>query len=744
MAFPDGACNKTEPSFLHATSGRRRKSRQILPSLPVPEPTDPTEPNSPAEPTEPTSPLESPLLPSADVAEAAALAPHVPPDDPALRRLMDRNFLSYASYVIRDRAIPALEDGLKPVQRRILHALHESDDGKFTKVANVIGDAMKYHPHGDASIGDAIVVLTQKGYLIEGQGNFGNLHTGDAAAAARYIECRLTDLARKELFNDDLTRFVPSYDGRKKEPVTLPSKLPLLLMLGADGIAVGLSTRILPHNFGELLDAQIAILQNRPFEILPDFHSGGLMDASGYDRGRGSVKIRAVIEEKKGVTGVITIREVPYGATTASLVASIEEAARKKKVRVSSIDDFTAENVEVEVRLQKGEDVQKAIAALYHFTTCEQSLSVRPIVIKGERPVEMTVDEILRANTEQLLDVLQRELELRRGALQDEIHAKSLARIFIENRIYKDIEKCTTYEGVQEAVLKGVNRYRAELRRDVTAEDVESLLQLRIKRISLFDLSQNRREIADALSGLAETEDHLLNLKRYAVSYLKNLLKLHAKHHPRRTQITTFQETDKRELAVRNLAIAYDRVRGYLGWDVKGDGIEPAFKCSELDRVLLIYQDGRYKVVAPAEKLFVDRDLLRFELFDREKAFVVVFGGKGVSFVKKFSFGGVILEKEYRCVPEKMKIHFLSDEALERLFVKYREYKLKLRQRKPPPSARGPEKQTLRLDDLPLQNPKTKGVELSERDIESVSAQRPRGWPEGDGESAMMPLFPAE
>ncbi len=692
----------------------------------------------PNEDDEPMLPLDGETPPPPDVPAEVA---HIPPDDPVLRALINQNFLTYASYVIRDRAIPALEDGLKPVQRRILHALRESDDGKFTKVANVIGDAMKYHPHGDASIGDAIVVLTQRRYLIEGQGNFGNLHTGDAAAAPRYIECRLTELARNEIFNADLTRYIPSYDGRKKEPVTLPAKLPLLLLLGADGIAVGLSTRLLPHNFGELLEAQIAILQNKPFTLLPDFLTGGLMDAAEYQKGYGRVKLRAVIEEKKGVAGTLLITEVPYGTTTESITASIEEAARKKKIRVSSIDDFTAERVEVEVKLQKGEDPEKAIAALYHFTACEQSLSTRPIVIRGDRPVEMDVDEILRANTAQLLEILQRELELRRARLLEEIHAKSLARIFIENRIYQDIEKSETYEAVQQAVLVGVNRFRAQLRREVTLEDVEALLQLRIKRISLFDLSQNRREIADAVSGLAETEENLGNLKRFAISYLKGLLKTYAKLYPRRTRITTFEEADKRELAVKNLSIAYDKVRGYLGWDVKGEGVEPAFKCSELDRILVVHSDGRYRVVAPPEKLFVDRDVERFEIFDREKAYLAVFGSRAVSWVKKFSFGGVILDKEYRCIPEKMRFHLLTDEVLERIYVKYREYKLKKFQRKPPRNARGPEKQTLRLDDLPEQKPSTRGFELSERDVEFVQIQRPRMWPEGEPESAVSPLF---
>ena len=514
-------------------------------------------------------------------------------------------------------------------------------------------------------------------------------------------------------------------------------------MQGADGIAVGLSTRILPHNFVELLEAQIAILQNKPFDLLPDFPSGGLMDAREYERGLGKVKVRASIEQKKGYAGVLVIRALPFGATTESLIASVEEAAKKKKIRVSSIDDFTAEPVEIEINLQKGEDADKAVAALYHFTDCELSVSTRPVVIQGDRPVEMDVHEILRANTAQLVELLRRELELHRDKLNAEIHAKSLARIFIENRIYKDIEKCETYEAVQGAVLRGVNKFRHELRRDVTPEDVEALLQIRIKRISLFDLAQNRREIGDALAALSETEGHLAGVKRYAVSFLKGLLKTHAKKHPRRTRILAFTETDKRELAAKNLGITYDPVRGYLGHGVKGDGLEPAFKCSELDRVLVVHADGRYRVVAPPDKLFVDRDVVRFEVFDRDKEYLVVFGPRGSTYVKKFAFGGAILDKEYRCIPEggKTKIHLLEDHPGDLLYVKYREYRLKAGQRKPPPTARGPEKHTVRLDELPVQNPKTKGVLLSERDPERGSLARPRGGPEGEGESPLSPLF---
>ena len=676
-------------------------------------------------------------LPPGGPGNEAAHTP--PPDDPPFRALMDRNFLSYASYVIRDRAIPALEDGLKPVQRRILYSIQRNDDGKFIKVANIVGYCMQFHPHGDASIADALVTLQQKRYLIEGQGNFGNIYTGDPAAASRYIECRLTDLARNEIFNDKLTPTIPSYDGRNKEPVTLPSKLPLLLMLGADGIAVGLSTRVLPHNFCELIEAQIAILQGKPFELLPDFAQGGLMDASAYARGTGKVKLRAVIEPKLHLAGTLVIRELPAGTTTDSLIASVEDAARKKKIRIKSIDDFTAEQVEIEIKLVPGEDPKKTIAALYLFTECEQSISVRPVIIRGDRPVEMDVEEVLRANTLQLLSLLKQELELRRDELLDGIHNKTLAQIFIENRLYKHIEKCETYEAVQKTVLAGVNRFREQLRRDVTAEDVEMLLGLRIKRLSLFDIAQNRREIDDLLLQLDETEKNLKGLTRHAIGYLKNLLKTYGKLYPRLTKIGTFEEADARQVAARNLAVAYDPVKGYLGYGVKGEGLEPAFRASELDRVLTVAADGRYKVVPPPEKLFVDRDLMHFALFDRDAVYTLVYQTPSATYLKRFAFGGTILNKEYQCVPPKAKLLLLTAEPLERVYIKYKPFKPGKRGGRGPDAGQ-PDEQVVELGGLPVQSPKTLGTLISHKAVDWLKTTRPRGWSEAGG-PPMGPLF---
>src|SRR5580704_2166819 len=400
----------------------------------------------------------------AESVEAPAHRPFNPKKiNPGLHTRVDRGFLDYASYVIRDRAIPNLADGLKPVQRRILWALHEKDDGRFIKVANVVGHTMQYHPHGDASIGDALVGLTNKRYLIEGQGNFGNIFTGDVPAAPRYIECRLTELARTELFNDSLTEFVPSYDGRNKEPVTLPCKLPLLLMLGTEGIAVGMSSRILPHNFPELLEAQIAILKKQSFKLLPDFQTGGLMDAREYRDGAGQVTVRAKIKIKDDST--VLIKEIPPTTTTESLTASIEDASRKGKIKVKSINDFTAEEAEIEVRAPSGVSATQLVDALYAFTDCEVTIASRIIVIKDNRPVEMTVSEVLRDNTTQLVATLKRELELKEKQLEQDLHYKTLVRLFVEKRIYKGIEQARTNEAVVAAVQDGFRPFRRQMQR---------------------------------------------------------------------------------------------------------------------------------------------------------------------------------------------------------------------------------------------------------------------------------------
>ena len=628
------------------------------------------------------------------------------PEDP-LRTLIDENFIQYASYVIRDRAIPQLEDGLKPVQRRILHALYEKDDGRFNKVANIVGHAMQYHPHGDASIEEALVNLTNKSYLIEGQGNFGNIFTGDPAAASRYIECRLTDLARNEIFNPKLTTYVPSYDGRNREPLLLPSKLPLLLMLGSEGIAVGLSTRILPHNFIELLKAQISVLQNKRFKLLPDFLQGGLMDGSEYDKGNGKIKLRAKIEKRD--SNKLVIREIPFSTTTESVIASIEEAARKRKIRVRSINDFTAASVEILVNLSPGEDLEKAIAALYHFTQCEVTIHSNIVVIKGDRPVQLDVEEVVRFNTEQLVSLLKRELELRQTELRDDLHWKSLIRIFIEHRVYKRIEECESYDAVQQAVLKGLQPFKNQLTREIAPSDVEMLLDLPIKRISKFDLNKNEEERLKIMRDLKEVEKRLKDVPAYAIDYLQRLVAQYSKQFKRRTQSTTAEEIDVRELTANELAIVLDQERGFLGYSLKGDA---AFRCSPLDRLLLVWDDGRYQIIPPPEKLFVDKNLIYFNIFDRDKIFTIVYATSDATFLKRFTFGGAIMNRDYNCAQERAKIRYLTDRTVSDLRLKYRHVK----------GARIDE-QTFQVGELPLRGPKSRGNQITKRTVTSVTAK---------------------
>jgi topoisomerase-4 subunit A len=628
------------------------------------------------------------------------------PEDP-LKDLINENFIQYASYVIRDRAIPQLEDGLKPVQRRILHALYEKDDGRFNKVANIVGHCMQYHPHGDASIEDALVNLTNRSYLIEGQGNFGNVLTGDPAAASRYIECRLTELARNEIFNPKLTEYAPSYDGRNREPLLLPAKLPLLLMLGSEGIAVGLSTRILPHNFIELLKAQVAVLQDKRFRLLPDFPQGGLMDPSDYSKGNGKIKVRAKIEKRDN--NRLVVRELPFGTTTETLIASIEDAARKKKIKIRSISDFTAANVEIVITLSPGEDQEKAIAALYHFSQCEMTIHSNIVVIHGDRPVQMDVDQVIRANTDQLVHLLKRELEISESEHEDELHRKSLIQLFIEHRVYKKIEDCETYEAVQKAVLRGLTPYRQQLTRDIAPEDVEMLLALPIKRLSKFDLQKNNEERAKIVQELKDIRKNLQRLIPYTIAYLAELIAKYGKTYKRRTQLTEAEAIDVRELTAEELPIVYDRERGFLGSEVKG---EIAFRCSPLDRLMLVWENGRYQMIPPPERLFVDKDLLYFEIYDRDRIFTVVYSTSKATFLKRFAFGGAIMNRDYSCTQEAAKIRFIADKPVKELRLKYRHAK----------GARIDE-QTFATSDIIVRGPKARGLQVTKRTVTSVVAK---------------------
>jgi topoisomerase-4 subunit A len=630
-----------------------------------------------------------------------------------LHRRVNRSFLDYASYVIRDRAIPNLADGLKPVQRRILWALHEKDDGRFVKVANVVGHTMQYHPHGDASIGDALIVLANKRYLIEGQGNFGNIFTGDIAAAPRYIECRLTGLARSEIFNDEITDFIPSYDGRNREPVTLPSKLPLVLMLGTEGIAVGMASRILPHNFPELIEAQIAILKKQPFKCLPDFQTGGLMDARGYKDGAGEVKVRAKLKVKDEST--VIIKEIPPTTTTDSLIDSIEDASRKGKIKVKSINDFTSEEVEIEVKAPSGVSAEQLADALYAFTDCEVTIASRIVLIKDNRPVEMTVSDVLRENTEQLVRLHKRELELKEQQLQDELHFRTLERLFIEERLYKRIEQCKTAEAVAAAIHDGFKPFRKELLRPLADADVERLLQVRIRRISLFDINKHREEMEKVKADLSETLRNLKNLTKFVISRLEALLEKYGPLYPRLTKSSRYDEVDAKEVAFKAFKVAYDRESGYIGHKVSGE--EFKVECTKFDKLLMVFRDGHYQVVELPEKLFVGPDLVHCGLPERDRVFTCAYTNREATYLKRFTFGGTILNKIYHCIPPKSKVLFFEPDTPPELYIRY----------KPAPYQKI-NQQTCDPSQVEVKSPKTRGRQISIKDVSSINSKPSRGW----------------
>lgn len=643
-----------------------------------------------------------------------ALQPFAPGKiDLPFHRRVDTSFLQYASYVIRDRAIPNLADGLKPVQRRILWSLHEKDDGRFIKVATISGHCAQYHPHGEAAISDALVVLTNKRYLIEGQGNFGNIFTGDPAAAARYIECRLTDLARTELFNDDLTLSVPSYDGRNLEPVFLPCKLPLLLMLGTEGIAVGMSCKILPHNFPELIEAQIAILKKQPFKCLPDFPTGGLMDAREYRDGTGTIQVRAKLQTRPD--SAVVIKEIPPTTTTDSLIASIEDAARKGKIKVKSINDFTSEKVEIEVRPPQGVSAEQLADALYAFTDCEVTIASRIIVIKDNRPVEMTVSEVLKENTAQLVELLRRELQLKQKRLEAELHYRTLERIFIEERIYKKIEQSRTSEAVIEAVREGFKPFQKQLAAELTGDDIDRLLQVRIRRISLFDINQHRQEMARLEAELAETSKHLKNVVKFAIARLEGLLEKYGPVYPRRTRSSRHEEIDAREVAFKAFKLGYDRAAGYVGHKVAGE--EFRIDCTKFDKILLVFKDGHYKVVELPEKLFVGPDLVYCGIIERDRTFTLAYTNREATYLKRFAFGGTILDKEYFCIPEKSRILFFEPETPAELYIRYK-----------PAAYQKINQQTCDPSKLEVKGPKNLGRQISIKEVSSITSKPTRGW----------------
>ncbi|MFD1003036.1 DNA gyrase/topoisomerase IV subunit A [Ohtaekwangia kribbensis] len=559
-------------------------------------------------------------------------------------------FLDYASYVILERAVPRLEDGFKPVQRRIMHSLKEMDDGRFNKVANVIGNTMQYHPHGDASIGEAIVNIGQKDLLIETQGNWGDVRTGDGAAAPRYIEARLSKFALDVVYNPQTTEWQLSYDGRKKEPVTLPVKFPLLLSQGVEGIAVGLSTKILPHNFVELIKASIDILKGKNPKIYPDFPTGGIADFTDYNQGLrgGKIKVRARIEvlDKK----TLVIRDIPFSTTTTSLMESIVKASEKGQIKVKQVIDNTAQNIEIQLQLQPGQSPEVAIDALYAFTDCEISISPNACVIVDDKPKFMPVNQILKHNTDQTVQLLKQELEIRRQELMEKILFSSLEKIFIENRIYRDIEEAESWEEVIETIDKGLKPHKKKFYREITTDDIVRLTEIRIKRISKFDSFKADEMLRDLQKELKETEHHLKNLVEYAISYFQKLLEKYGKGRERKTEIKSFQSVTAVEVIANNQKLYVNRADGFVGYSLKKD--EYICDCSDLDDVIVVRKDGKVRVSRIQEKVFMGKDILYVGIWkkgdDRMVYNVIYADGKGgKSFSKRFSLPGVTRDKEY-------------------------------------------------------------------------------------------------
>ncbi len=572
-------------------------------------------------------------------------------------------FLDYASYVILERAVPAITDGLKPVQRRILHALREMDDGRFHKVANVIGQTMQYHPHGDAAIGDALVNLGQKDLLIDTQGNWGDIRTGDSAAASRYIEARLTKFALEVAFNAQTTEWQLSYDGRKREPVALPMKFPLLLAQGADGIAVGLSTKILPHNFIELIKASIKLLQGKKVRIYPDFQTGGSIDVTDYNGGKrgGRVKIRAKIEKLDKQT--LAVRELPYGETTTTLIESILKAAEKGKIKVKKVTDNTAAEVEILIELAPGVSPDVTIDALYAFTKCETPVSPNACVIVDNKPHFVGVEDILEVCTNQTRELLRMELEIQKAELEEKLHFASLEKIFIEKRIYRDIEECETWEAVMVTIDTGLKKYvvgpgdqpkpndtRLRLLRDITEEDIIRLTEIRIKRISKFNSFKADELIARLNEELDEVKHHLAHLTEYTIAYYERLLEKYGKGRERRTEITTFDAIQTTEVVANNAKLYVNREEGFIGWGLKKD--EFVCDCSDIDDIIVFRRDGKFQVSRIAEKVFAGKDIIHVDVWkkndDRTTYNLAYTDGKsGRAMVKRFNVTAITRDKEY-------------------------------------------------------------------------------------------------
>lgn len=559
-------------------------------------------------------------------------------------------FLDYASYVILERAVPHILDGLKPVQRRVLHAMKRLDDGRYNKVANIIGYTMQYHPHGDTSIGEALVQLGQKDILIDAQGNWGNVQTGDSAAASRYIEARLSKFALEVVFNPKTTKWKGSYDGRNKEPIALPVKFPLLLAQGVEGIAVGLASKILPHNFNELIDASVKYLQGKSFELIPDFPTAGLMDATRYNDGLrgGQIKLRAKIEKKDKKT--IAITEIPYGKTTVSVIDSIIKANDKGKIKIKKIDDNTAENVEIVLHLANGISPDQTIDALYAFTDCEVSISPNACVIKDEKPVFIGVSDILKANTDNTLEMLKWELEIRLSELENSWHSASLEKIFIINELYEPIKECKTEEEIITTIDKGLEPFKKQLKQEVTREDIEKLSVIPIKRISKFSSFKADNYIKSLEDEMVEVKKKLDNIVEHTIEYFKNIKKKYGKGKERKSELRSFENIEATKVVVANEKLYVNRKEGFIGLGLKKD--EYVTDCSDIDDIIAIKEDGSYIITKVADKVFVGKNIQYVGVFkknDKRSVYNLIYrdGMNGSIYIKRCSIYGITRDREY-------------------------------------------------------------------------------------------------
>ncbi|MEN6598852.1 MAG: DNA topoisomerase IV subunit A [Rectinema sp.] len=633
-----------------------------------------------------------------------------------INKLLTENFLYYASYVIMDRAIPELDDGLKPVQRRILHSLFEMDDGKFHKVANVVGHCMKYHPHGDASIASALISLANRGLFIDTQGNFGNPITGDEASAPRYIECRCSSFAKEIFYHPKITRYINSYDGRNKEPLVFPAKIPVILILGAEGIAVGMSTRILPHNPIEVIKAEIAYLQRKTSTIYPDFPTGGTADCSEYADGNGKVRVRATIDSSDPKK--IVIKEIPYGSTTESLIGSIEEAVRAGHLKIASISDFTTSKVEIELKLARGVYAKDVVDALYAFTECERSISCNCLVIKEGKPVITTVSETIEYHAGKLLNLLRQELELEREELKNELFSRTLERIFIEEKIYTSIETKRTNDTVIKAVLDGLKPFTKELARKVEIEDVEQLLKIPIRRISLYDIEKAKKEMEQIERKISENSRHLSHLVDYAIEILQIYIEMIEKNCPRKTKLKAFKKVEARVVARHDLALKYDAEGGYLGTEVSG---EKLLEASKFDKILILRNNGIYTIIPLPDKFFAGQKILWTAIATKESlskitiTLIYSLSNENGAYIKRTIIDSWLTGRDYSLVPETAVIIGFST---ENEFDFKLEYKPKSRSKKT--------SEIFHVKQYAVRNRGAQGIKLTDREViqfEMISPQ---------------------